>query len=317
MRIAWTEQEINYLLDNWGRTSIDIIMDTLGRSQDSIIRKARRLGLNVCKLENEVLKKKWKEEEDQIIIEKYKILTPLEISQYLKRSVSAVKKRAVYLGAADKVIRWNVKEEEYLKEKWGISSVENIAKILKRSRNSIILKAYNMSLRDQINASGLFLTPNEVSEILNVNIRTLYSWMNCGLLKYRKFKVGSKIKYQISVDYFCDFIENYQDKWDSKKADIALIKSYYVNYAFGEEGKLTFRQQSTKWLEEKIKQDREQLRLIRRPWTTLEEKELLQMVRDGYTYLEISQKLGRSFSSTKTKIYLLRKKELAKFIQAV
>ncbi|MHB8062878.1 MAG: helix-turn-helix transcriptional regulator [Ruminiclostridium sp.] len=308
MRKNWTQQEIQYLIENWNTTSLKKIMEQLDRTEDSVMRKVRRVGLNVCKLENEKLKRKWSKEEDQIIIEYYKVLAPINISNQIKRSVSAIRKRAIYLGVADKVTRWSTKEEELLKEKWGISNLDTIAKRLNRSKNSITLKAYQMSLREQINANGLYFTPTDISKILNVNIRTLYSWMRNGLIIFKKFKVGKKTKYQITVDSFCSFIKNYQSKWNSEEADIELIKCYYVSYFICEDGSLTIKEGSIQWLEEKIKRDIREYRKQMKPWTTFEEKELLRMLEEGYSHKEICSELGRSMSSTKTRIYMLKRR---------
>lgn len=305
----WSQNEIQYLMLNWNKISYKEIMEELNRTQDSIIRKARRVGLNVCKMEDEMLKRKWSKEEDQTIIEKYRISTPEEISLHLKRTVSAIRKRALYLGVADKVTRWSMKEEEFLMEKWGISNLENIAKRLNRSINSVMLKAYQMSLREQIKANGSYFTPIDISNILNINIRTLYTWMRNGLIKNRKFKVGKKTKYQISVDDFCKFIEDYQCKWNSNEADISLIKCYYVSYLICEDGSLKIREEPSRWLDEKIIRDKQEYRKLMKPWTTNEVRELLHMLGEGYSYKEICGKLGRTMGSTKTKIYMLKSSE--------
>jgi Response regulator containing a CheY-like receiver domain and an HTH DNA-binding domain len=317
MRVNWTGDEIKYLYESWNNLSLNDVINYLGRSEDSIIRKARRLGLNVCKMENELIKKKWSAQEDQLIREKYKVLSPAEISNLLNRSVYAIKKRAAILGVTTKVSRWTEKEEEFLKEKWGIANIDTIARNINRSRNSVLLKAYQISLRDQVSANGLYFTPAEISEILNVNIRTLYTWMESGLLRYKKFRVGKKIKYQISVDNFCEFIEKNQNKWNACEADIELIRSYYVSYALLDEGNLAIKEESTQWLEEKVTRDKQEFKKLMRPWTTKEEQELISMFVEGFTSREICSKLGRTKASTKTKIYILKKKVDPRFCQTL
>lgn len=316
MRANWTKDEIDYLYENWNNLSLNSIINYLGRSEDSIVRKARRIGLNVCKKDDELIKKKWSNEEDQVIRNRYKQLSPSELALLLDRSVYAVKKRAAFLCVTTKVNRWTEKEEEFLKEKWGITTVDTIAKNIKRSRNSVLLKAYQISLRDQVNANGLYFTPTEISEILNINIRTLYTWMNNGLINYKRFRVGKKIKYQISVDNFCEFIENNQNKWNANEADIDLIRSYYVSYALLDEGNLAFKEESTRWLEEKVNRDKHEFRKLMKPWTTKEEQELINMVRDGFTNQEICSRLGRTIASTKTKTYILKKRVDTRFYGA-
>ncbi|MGE5632223.1 MAG: helix-turn-helix transcriptional regulator [Caulobacteraceae bacterium] len=309
MRKYWTRQEIEYIEKNWGTTSLAQIMEDLGRSEDSIMRKARRLGLDVHKTEGDKLKKKWSSGEDDFIIKNYKVLTVEEISQYLNRTVSAIRKRALALGVTKEVNRWSLEEENFLKEKWGIINLDTIAQKLNRSRNSVLLKAHQLSLREQVTASGIYLTPNDISSILGVNIRTLYSWIWNGMIGHRKFKVGKKKKYQIAVEHLCEFMEKNQDKWNSQKADLGQIKSYYTAYFIARNNTLNIKRGMPEWMAQKIERDKEGFKELIKPWTTKEEQELLQMVKQKYTYKEICLILGRSIESVKTKLYLLYKRK--------
>jgi len=318
MKRIWTQEEVHYLIEKWGRVPLEQIMEALDRTEDSVMRKARRLGLDVHKKEEDVLKRKWSKEEDNFIIENYKVLSSKEISQHLNRTASAIRKRALALGISGTVNRWSEEEENFLKEKWGILNVDAVAKKLNRSRNAILLKAYQMSLREQITANGAYLTPNDISSILGVNTRTLYSWIYKGKIRHRRFKVGKKKKYQITVDAFCEFLEKYQDKWDSQKADLQQIKAYYVSYFITSDNTLTIRGELPKWLKKKIERDKQGFKELMKPWTTKEEEELLLMVESKYTYKDISLIFGRSIESVKTKLYMLNKQnsELATALEA-
>lgn len=313
----WMCADIQYLQENWGRMPLKQIMAYLGRTEDSVIRKARRLGLNVRKLEEEILKKRWSKEEDLFIIENYKVENIESISGHLKRTVSAIRKRAIYLNVGGEIVRWTSEEVEYLKERWGIVNLDTIAKNLSRSKSSVVLKAYQISLREQVTANGAYLTPNDISNILNINIRTLYTWIGNGLIKYRKFKVGKKRKYQITVDAFCEFIEGHQNKWNSMEADIDLIKSYFVSYFICEDGTLTLRETAYKWLEKKIIEDKQGYKKLLKPWTCKEERLLVNLQYEGYSYKEICNKLGRSMGSMKTKLYMLRSRENCQLVAMV
>jgi hypothetical protein len=306
MRRKWSDSEIQFLKKNWGIMPFEQITGTLERSNDSVLRKARRLGLDVRKKEEEKVKRKWKPEEDAYILENYKREPTAEISRHLRRTEPAIRKRALYLGVAGEMVRWSEKEEEFLKEKWGILNLDTIAKKLNRSKNSVVAKAYQMSLREQVTANGAYLTPSNISGILNVNIRTLYTWIRKGLIKYRRFKVGRKTKYQITIDSFCRFLEGNRDKWNSNEADIVLIKMYLVSYSIAEDGNLILKENSSKWLDEKIKADKQGYRKLLKPWTTNEEKMLLHLIDKGLTYSDIGAMLGRSVGSVKSRVYLLR-----------
>lgn len=306
MKKKWTREEIRYLTENWNAGMFKEIMESLGRTEDSIMRKARRLGLAMHKKEDDLKKRRWTGEEDKFIINYYKKMPSEEIASYTGRTASAVRKRAQALKLSAEVSRWSREEEQILFEKWGMVNIDTIARKLNRSRNAVLLKACHMSLREQVTANGTYLTPADIGNILDIKIRTLYTWMRNGLIKYRKFKVGKKMKYQITVDAFCKFLKEHKNKWDSKEADIGLIKSYFSSYFINEDGTLLFREKSIAWLEEKITKDKQEYRKLMKPWTTREEKELVNMLEAGCTHKEICCKLGRSVGSTKTKIYTLK-----------
>jgi len=307
MKKKWVREEVQYLLDSWDKESPEKIMEYLGRSEDSVMRKARRLGLNVNKAEDELLKKRWTKEEDNYIIENYGVLTAAEISKKLGRSVYALRKRAIAIGVTCEAKRWSTEEMDFLNEKWGILNLDTIAQKLNRSRNSILIKAYQMSLREQAAANGAYFTPNDVSSILGINIRTLYSWIWNGCMGHRKFRVGKKKKYQITVEDLCRFIEEHQNKWNSQKADITQIKSYYTSYFIARNNTMTIRDEMPDWMQEKIARDKDGFREHFKPWTTKEELELLKLVEMKYTYKEICVRLDRSVESVKAKLYLLYK----------
>jgi DNA-binding CsgD family transcriptional regulator len=307
MKKRWTQTEEQYLKDVWGTVSLAEIMKSLGRTEDSVMRKAHRLDLDTGKSDEDMMKKRWSREEDNFITENYKSIDVEAISQQLGRTVSAVRKRASALGLAERTNRWSNEEMEFLNDKWGILNLDTIAKKLNRSRNSVLLKAHKMSLRDQVAANGIFLTPNDVSSILGINIRTLYSWIWNGNIGYRKFKVGKKRKYQIAVEDLCEFIKNNQNKWNSQNADIIQIKSYYSSYFISKSNNVKIRGEMPKWIADKIERDKAGFRQHLKPWTTQEELELLSMAEQKYTYKEICANLNRSVESVKTKLYLLYK----------
>ena len=308
MKKKWTKEEMQYLKNNWEIKTVEDLAGELGRTEDSLLRKARRTGLNVHKKEEELMKRKWTQEEDEFVIGNYKKMSSDEISLHINRTASSIRKRARALKVSSEVTHWTEEEEQFLFEKWGVVNVDIIAKQLNRSRNAVLLKAYQMSLRKQITANGTYFTPVDISNILNINIRSFYTWIRNGLIKYRRFRVGRKTKYQITAESFCKFIKEHQDKWNSQEADIDLIRSYCCSYFIYDDGTLAFRDESTRWLDEKIARDKREYRSQMKPWTTNEEKRLLTILEAGYSHKEICCKLGRSLGSTKTKIYTLKKR---------
>jgi len=305
--MSWKQEETDYLLENWKVKSLSQIMEFLGKTKASVVRKAGRMGLDTCKDPNELIKRKWTIEEDQHMINNYSSL-PLEtLMKDLNRSRHSILKRAQYLNLTLKLRHWTENEINYLEENWGIRNIKSISKKLNRSTEAVHLKACQLSLREQILANGYFLTPKCISEILNINVRTIYNCMFNGLLNFRKFNVRRKIKYQISVDSFLDFLENNLTIWDSKIADMQTIKSYYSSYNITRNDAFSVDISLPHWLQVKIQDDITKIPFNRHnlQWTIAEDKVLDNLTKAGYSFNEISIRLKRTPASIKSRFYAI------------
>lgn len=138
MKKTWMKEELKYLLNNWGEVPLQQIMESLGRTEDSIVRKARRIGLDVKKKKEEQLKRKWTNDEIEFLKNNYKTITSNVIADYVNKTASVVRKKARALGISSTVNHWDEDEEKFLKENWGVICVYSIAKKLKRSRNAVL-----------------------------------------------------------------------------------------------------------------------------------------------------------------------------------
>lgn len=294
--MRWKIEEENYLLENWKIESLSQIIDFLGKTKDSVIRKAGRMGLDICKDRNELIKKKWTIDENQYMIDNYNLL-PLEtLMKDLNRSRHSILKRAQCLNLTSKLRHWNENEINYLEENWGIKNIKSISKKLNRSADAVSLKACQLSLREQVLANGYFLTPKYISEILNINVRSIYNCMFDGLLDFRKFNLKSKSKYQISIESFLDFLKNNVTIWDSKVADMQIIKSYYSSYNITSRDIFSVNVSLPNWLQIKIQDDATKISLNRHNlhWTSAEDKLLGNLINVGCSFHEISIKIGRA-----------------------
>jgi DNA-binding CsgD family transcriptional regulator len=309
MKKRWTQDEVLFLKENWGNLRLEAIIATLGRTEDSIARKAMRVGLDTHKKDDEILKKRWTQEQDNFLIKNYKVLSIEEIVKHIDRTANAIEKRAVTLGIASALKRWTKDEEMFLKEKWGIICLSTIAKRLNRSTSAVMLKAHKLSLKEQITASGTYLTPADIGNILGINKRTIYTWIDKEYIKYKKFKIGKKKMYQVTIDDLCEFMKVHKELWDSGKADMQQIKSYYISYSLSSNGKLKVQEDLPNWLIEKINKDKEEFKILYKPWTTGEERELIDMTSLNYRYKDICARLGRSMESIKTKVYNLNRRQ--------
>lgn len=306
--MSWEKEEEKYLLDNWKIESLSQIMEFLGKTKDSVIRKAGRMGLDTRKAPNMLIKKKWTIDEDNYMINNYNLLSLETLMVDLNRSRFSILKRAQCLNLTLKLRHWTENEINYLEENWGIKNIDIISKKLNRSIDAVYLKACQLSLREEILANGYFLTPKYISEILNINVRSIYNCMFNGLLKFRKYKVKSKIKYQISIECFLDFLKNNETIWDSKNADMQTIKSYYSSYNITSKNAFTVNISLPNWLQSKIQEDLAKKSCNRHnlQWTIDEDKLLYNLTKVSYSFDEIAIRLNRTPSSIKSRYYAIR-----------
>jgi len=254
MKKKWLIWELKYLKNNWNVLPLSEIILALGRTEDSITRKARRIYIDVRKKEKDKLVKNWKKEEDDYLICNYGIITNKRIAKDINRSPTGVSKRAKFLEIIKVVKRWTAEDEIYLEERWGMVCLKTLAKNLSRSIEAVLLKAWNMGLRQQVSASGTFLTPLEVSVMTGVCLSTLYSYIRKDKIRHKNFKTGNKRKYQITPESLLIFLEKYQEDWNSKYANIRLIKAYYSSY-YITEGEIIFKENIPEWLSAKLKRE--------------------------------------------------------------
>jgi hypothetical protein len=294
----WRLEEEKYLSENWGQVDFSVLMETLNRTEDSIIRKAQRLGLNTLKEPDMCIKKKWSTGEERILKELYNSISMQEMLSLLPdRTKDSVIKKAKQLGLSRENRHWSDEEIMYLEEKWGVIPVENIAKKLGRTKNGILLKAHKIGLREQAIANGEYLTPKDIASVLGVGTRTVYNWMGKNFLNYRRLKINSVKKYQITVESFKLFLEKNQEKWDSRTSDMKFISSCFICASHKGNAEVP------KWLSVKMKLDKQKKsQLQRKQWTIKEEATLRSMLGTGKTYKEIAELLNRSFYSVQGKV---------------
>jgi predicted ArsR family transcriptional regulator len=91
---AWTESDINFLIENYYDMEDIELAKHLNRTQEAIRKKAWEL-----RKEGKLMKKefRWLPEDDQYLIENRGKMTYKEIGEQLDRTVRAIKNRVLYL----------------------------------------------------------------------------------------------------------------------------------------------------------------------------------------------------------------------------
>ena len=299
MIIRWTVEEEEYLRNNWTHTDINTLILHLNRSKKSVVNKASKFGLSLKDSIYYTTKRKpWTKEEERILKDYYNTVAVQDIHVILPhRSIKTITERARNLGLTTQVKNWSNKEIQYLMDKWGEMTVTNISKKLVRSENAVLLKAHKLGLKDQIIANGTYLRPKDIADILNIEIRNIYYWLDHGYINYRKFKIKSITKYQICEDSLKEFLNKYQNLWNAKCADMTLIKSFFISC--NAMGNYTL----PKWLQQKVSKDMTVLKIKEyKNWTTKEEEKLALLLRQGKNNKELAVLFNRSIYSIQGKV---------------
>ena len=179
----------------------------------------------------------------------------------------------------------------YLEEKWGAKSVKAIARKLNRSEWAVRMKAYKMGLGDpKLSIDGL--TINQLSKAIGVHYQSIMrNWV-----EQYGFPVKNKILINESIAYATQ-----NDFWEWAKDNKNLIDfSRIEENILGKE---------PQWAKEKRRIDilANNKSRNKRPWTDSEIEKLISLLKTyNFTYADIAERLGRSQSAVKRKIYDLK-----------
>ena len=183
--------------------------------------------------------------------------------------------------------RWREEEIQYLEDSWGVYSIPTIAKKLNRPIGGVKAKANRIGL-DQHLYSGGKVTLNLV--IQNLGYKS-YTWMAKQFLKYgcpiQNKKVNNKSFKVIEINEFWE--------WAKENQDI-------LNFRYFEENSLGL---EPKWVKEKRRQDRINLKKLNKNklWTREEETLLIAKLKSyRYTCKELAEEFNRTENSILRKI---------------
>lgn len=268
----FTPEEINYIIDNWGKESAHSMKKKFNCSWSAVCKVAESHGLETPK------SNAWTEEELEtlrLLSDKYHYS---EIAKILNKTENAIYLKAKKIGITliQDRRKWTEEEEIMLSDLWGTKSIEYIAKKMKRTIFSLKVKAVRMGLGPMIRNNYDVLTVSDISDLLSVSRDRIISWTKLGLnLKNTKL-TKNKSYYTISWQDLMKFLEENQNEWDSRLVDKNM---------FGIE---------PEWLIEKRQRDKIENPLWYRKWTEEEIKTAENLFKSGKTYKEIGQIIERS-----------------------
>jgi hypothetical protein len=121
----WSTEETVLLSELFPAYTNEAVAEKLDRSIDSIVMKARKMGLRKSEF--------WSDQEDDLLKCLYKRIPYDRLAEKLKRTKSAVKARIIVLGLECKVKDWTNAEDDYLRRNYLRKSYKKISDELGRT----------------------------------------------------------------------------------------------------------------------------------------------------------------------------------------
>lgn len=188
--------------------------------------------------------------------------------------------------------KWTIEEREYLMDAWGEIPVKQIARKLGRTPMGIIRTAEKLGLGGCV-YSELYLTTGQASKMIGVDQTALLDWIQKGWLEAKSNPMRTSKIYRIDLEIFREFLKNNPDRWNATRVHEDLFD------------------REEAWFVAKLKKDSTAVEKKKNsPWTIKEIALLVQWVKEGASYEEISTKLNRTRISVKRKWERVRNAEV-------
>lgn len=269
----FTQDEINYIVNNWGKESPNSMKKKFNCSWYAVCKVAEKYGLEIP-TSNE-----WTDEEIKTLktlSDKYHYS---EIAKIMNKTENAIYLKARKLGITLIQDRrtWTIEEETLLSDLWGTKSIETIAKTMKRTVFSLKVKAVRMGLGPMVRNNYDLITVSDMCDLLNIKRdRITSTWVDLGLKLKKKKLTNSRSYYVITWNDLMEFLENNQNEWDSRCVEKNMLGT------------------EPEWLKEKRVRDIKENPLWYRKWTEEEIKHAENLFKAGKDYLEIAKSINRS-----------------------
>lgn len=191
---TWSESDLDYLKNNYGKISSEEIAKYLKRSSNSIRHKARRIGL--------AEKRNFWDEDEEIYLEYFALEkdSNLEVAAvFLGRSVNSVQLHLnlIRKGRKDYYVNrvWTSQEDEYIRKHHKSYSYKIIGHNLGRSHKAVGERARQLGLRKKQSLESLDkeirqlalegICPADISKILHVKYASLQDYLKKHDISYK------------------------------------------------------------------------------------------------------------------------------------
>ncbi len=146
MRKAWTKEEDDYIIANFGHMTYPQLAEKLGRSKDAIKQHCYTIQL----WKRAPYKGGWTDEEKEIVRKNFPTMTYKQLAEVLggKYPATTIKCRCYSMGLKKPNIRYYTEEEnDFIVMHWNTKSLEELSEFLKRPATGINMQAYKLGLR--------------------------------------------------------------------------------------------------------------------------------------------------------------------------
>lgn len=180
---------------------------------------------------------------------------------------------------------WTKEEDDFLRENVGKLRLQTLAEKLGRTVEAVDCRLCRLGIAHTKAMTGR-LTANELANLVGMEQKAVLRWIrNHGLPAKRKAPKLSQIYHLISPEDFWKWAER-----NKERIDFSRIKPDSIP-------------PEPEWVEEEREKDRRTIPKRRRePWTPEEEGKMQQMIALGYSYAEIAEELGRTYSGVAHRI---------------
>lgn len=134
MRKNWTQEEVDLFIKMYPDTDWRVLEETFGRSKDTMVHKAKRLGI-LRKVKAEA---KWTHEEIKYLEDNYGKASLEEMIKYLGKTKSSVETKCKRLGLVSRTL-WTEEEKELMKEYYPRFTNETLHKCMFPNRSVIAI----------------------------------------------------------------------------------------------------------------------------------------------------------------------------------
>lgn len=288
---SYTEEQEQIILSNaykkTNKLTYQELADMLGRTVEGIRKKEldlKRKHMHNKRADDSI----WSKEEVDYLYEvlKDEDYSLLDIKKVITKDTKLIEAKALEVRidikmAGRKHRLWTVEEEEYLKKWHGIKRPITIAIKLGRTLEGIHLKAKKLKL----GGKKTYYSARECAQIIGMTDSRFLNHLYKGRIKSKK-AVTEQLIHQIKLDDLLEFMEKYQDLWDSR------------NMAYE-----PFLIEKPQWYIEKCKRDRENPvgYLDYKKWTDEKTEKLYAMRIAGKSFEEIGEVLNIKPSTCQSK----------------